>query len=518
MLTCAIKSRAVAIPAGPFYPMNRTFGELARSAGVEPIRGADTTVTSIASDSRKVSSGACFVAVPGFVTDGHEYIGQAIGAGAVAVIFQDSSYASQIPSSVACAQVADSRRACAAVSAAFWGHPSADLTVLGVTGTNGKTTTVTLIDTLLRGQSLVTGTLGTLGRVAAGAHAQMAHTTPDSVEFQSTLAAMRDGGITHVSMEVSSHALSLQRVWGTKFDVAVFTCASRDHLDFYASMEEYLEAKILLFTEYAELAGPEKELKAVVNADDPSSPRIMEQARCPVITYGLDDEACDVRAANASFSADGARFDIIAFGDREPIELALVGRFNIYNALAATASGLVLGFPLRDIARDLASVPSVPGRFESIDEGQDFTVVVDYAHTPDGLENVLNAARQVTRNRLICVFGCGGDRDPGKRPMMGAVAARRADIVVITSDNPRSEDPLEIIRQIAAGVETGETEVEPDRRRAIERGVSLCETGDCLVVAGKGHEDYQIFSDKTIHFDDREEARRALRLRLGKSA
>lgn len=479
------------------------------------MRGADALVTSVASDSRKVSPGACFVAIPGLVTDGHQYIGPAVAAGAAAVIFQDPSYASRVPESVACAQVADSRRACAAVSAAFWGCPSLDLTMVGVTGTNGKTTTVTLIDTLLRGQGHVTGTLGTLGRVAAGAQARMSHTTPDSVEFQSALADMRDRGVTHVSMEVSSHALSLHRVWGTKLDLAVFTCASRDHLDFYASMDQYLESKMLLFTEYADLARPEKELKGVVNADDPSGRRILEQATCPVVTYGLEPTDCDVRAVDASFSAAGARFGIEAFGDRESVELALIGRFNIYNALAAAASGLVLGLPLRDIVRDLASVTRVSGRFERIDEGQDFAVVVDYAHTPDGLENVLSAARQITSGRLICLFGCGGDRDPGKRPMMGAIAAGRADVVVITSDNPRSEEPLAIIRQIREGAKGGQVDVEPDRRRAIELAVSLCRTGDCLVIAGKGHEDYQIFADRTIHFDDREEARRALRLRLG---
>jgi UDP-N-acetylmuramoyl-L-alanyl-D-glutamate--2,6-diaminopimelate ligase len=496
--------------------MKRNFGDLARAAGVEPIRGTNTTVTSVASDSRKVAPRACFVAVPGFVTDGHEYIDRAVAAGAAAVIYEDPSYAPQIPESVACARVLDSRKACAAVSAAFWGEPSLDLTVVGVTGTNGKTTTVTLIDALMRGQGHLTGTLGTLGRVAAGAQAAMAHTTPDSVEFQTTLADMRDSGVTHVTMEVSSHALSLHRVWGTKFDVAAFTGASRDHLDFYPSFDEYVDAKIRLFTEYADLAKPQKELRAVVNADDPSAPRVLARAKCPVVTYGVDADGCDVRALEPSFSTGGARFEIAAFGDREPVELALVGRFNIYNALAAAAAGLVLGAPLREIVRDLASVATVPGRFETIDEGQDFTVVVDYAHTPDGLENVLSAARQITEGRLICAFGCGGDRDPGKRPMMGRAAAEHADRVVITSDNPRSEDPLEIIRQIQTGIEGAEVEVEPGRRRAIELAISLCRTGDCLVIAGKGHEDYQIFADRTIHFDDREEARRALRLRLGR--
>jgi len=496
--------------------MKRNFAELAEAAGTEPIRGAERTIASVASDSRKVGPGACFIAVPGFATDGHKYIGDAVAAEAAAVIFQNPAYAAQIPPTIACAQVPDARKACAAVSAAFWGRPSSDLTIVGVTGTNGKTTTVTLIDALLQGQGHTTGTLGTLGRLAAGTRSDMAHTTPDSVELQSTLADMRDRGVSHVTMEVSSHALSLHRVWGTKFDVAVFTCASRDHLDFYSSMDEYLEAKTLLFTEYAELAKPEKELKAVINADDPSASHLIERARCPVITYGIHSERCEVRAVDPSFSASGARFQIDAFGAREPVELALVGQFNVYNALGAAACGQVLGLALGDIARDLAAVRSVPGRFESIDEGQDFTVVVDYAHTPDGLENVLAAARQIAPGRLVCVFGCGGDRDPGKRPMMGRAVSEAADTLIVTSDNPRSEDPMEIIRQIQSGIEGGAATVEPDRRRAIEVAISICQTGDLLLIAGKGHEDYQIFADKTIHFDDREEARRALRLRLGR--
>ncbi len=493
--------------------MPKTFADLLRAAGCEPLRGGSTPIIDVVSDSRAVTPGACFVAIPGYVTDGHAYLPQAISGGAAAVVYQDDAGAAQIPVTVAAAHVPDSRRVCAAMSAAFRDMPSSGLVIAGVTGTNGKTTTVTLIDALFRGQGFTTGTLGTLGRQVAGEQAKTDRTTPDSVELQRTLAEMRAQGVTHVSMEVSAHALSLHRVWGTKFDAAVFTNLTQDHLDFYGGLDDYLAAKILLFTEYADLAKPEKELRGILNADDPSTPLIGSHARCPIITYAIDDARTDVLAVEPSFAVEGARFEIAAFGEREPVELRLAGRFNVYNALAAAAGGLSLGLPLRDIARDLATVERVAGRFESVDEGQDFAVLVDYAHTPDGLSNVLSSARQITRRRLICVFGCGGDRDRTKRPLMGAIAAEKADLAIIASDNPRSEDPLSIIADIRAGIVGGEVIVEPDRRRAIELSVSLAQPGDVVVIAGKGHEDYQIIGDRTIHFDDREEARRALKRR-----
>ncbi len=494
--------------------MPKTFADLLRAAGCEPLRGGQTLIAAVVSDSRAVTPGSCFVAIRGFATDGHRYLAQAVAAGAVAVVYEDESLAPPFPPAIACARVTDTRRACAAMSAAFWDVPSARLVIAGVTGTNGKTTTVALIDALFRGQSFTTGVLGTLGRRVAEEQARTARTTPDSVELQATFAEMLARDVTHVAMEVSSHALSLHRVWGTKFDAAVFTNLTQDHLDFYESLDEYLEAKILLFSEYADLASPEKELHGLLNADDPSTPVIRSRARCPIITYAVEEARADVVALNPTFSVEGARFEISAFGEREPVELALAGRFNVYNALAAAACGLSLGLPLRDIARDLATVEGVDGRFESVDEGQDFAVLVDYAHTPDGLANVLSSARQITRNRLICVFGCGGDRDRTKRPLMGTIAAEQADLAIVTSDNPRSEDPLAIIDDIRAGIAAGEVVVEPDRRRAIERAVSVAEFGDVVVIAGKGHEDYQIFADKTIHFDDREEARRALKARI----
>jgi UDP-N-acetylmuramoyl-L-alanyl-D-glutamate--2,6-diaminopimelate ligase len=493
----------------------KTFAELVGAAGQEPIRGADTPIAAIWSDSRAVTPGSCFVAIRGYVTDGHQYIAHAISAGAVAIVYEDAGFADQIPVEVASAQVADSRKACAAIAARFWDDPSSRLVVAGVTGTNGKTTTVTLTDALFRGQGYRTATLGTLGCQVVGERAPTARTTPDSVELQGTFAQMLAQGVTHVAMEVSSHALSLHRTWGTRFDAAVFTNLTQDHLDFYPSLEAYLEAKILLFAEYADLARPGKELRGVLNADDPSTPTIQERARCPIVTYGLGPSGADVRAVDPAYSVDGARFMVAAFGEREEVDLALGGRFNVYNALAAAACGLALGLPLRDIARDLGTVDRVDGRFESVDEGQEFSVIVDYAHTPDGLENLLASARPLTCGRLICVFGCGGDRDRTKRPKMGAIAAEAADLAIVTSDNPRTEDPLAIIADIRAGISGGEVVVEPDRRLAIDLAISLAKAGDTVVIAGKGHEDYQILGEQTIHFDDREEARRALRERRG---
>jgi UDP-N-acetylmuramoyl-L-alanyl-D-glutamate--2,6-diaminopimelate ligase len=341
------------------------------------------------------------------------------------------------------------------------------------------------------------------------------HTTLDSVELQTTLAGLRERGITHVAMEVSSHALSLDRTWGTKFDVVAFTNLSQDHFDFYPSMDEYAEAKALLFTTYAGLAAPEKRMQAVINVDDPAGQDLAERAECSVISYGLGGDP-EVTARSVVCSREGARFDLCARGEVAPVRLQLLGKFNVLNALCAAGCGLALGMRVADIALALGTVPPVAGRFEQVDEGQDFTVAVDYGHTPEGLRNILTSARELTTSRLLCVFGCGGDRDRSKRPLMGGIAAELADVAIVTSDNPRSEVPEAIIEEIVLGIPEGRTEVhvEPDRRKAIDLGVSLCEAGDMLVIAGKGHETYQIFAHETIHFDDREEARRALRERL----
>jgi UDP-N-acetylmuramoyl-L-alanyl-D-glutamate--2,6-diaminopimelate ligase len=502
--------------------MPKTLAQLLVGPGVRPVcvRGGEAVVTSVVSDSRRVVPGACFVAIPGYATDGHRYIPQALEAGAVAIVYDNPAYDNHVPPSLPAARVPDARRACAVMSVALWDSPSSALTLTGVTSTNGKTTTVTLVDALCRHHGLASAALGTLGRAVNGVTEPRAHTTLDSVELQAELAALRDEGITHVAMECSSHALSLDRTWGLKFDVVAFGNLSQDHLDFYGSMSEYMQAKVKLFTEYAALAQPEKQMRAVISTDDPAGRDLVEQAECPVLTFGLggaDAPTPELTAREVACSAQGARFRLCHGGEAVPVELQLLGGFNVMNALCAAGCGLALGFSLSGIAEALGSVPPVAGRFERVDEGQDFGVAVDYAHTPDGLRNILTSARELTSGRLICVFGCGGDRDRAKRPIMGAIAAELADLAVVTADNPRSESVEAILADILTGTEGGraETRVEPDRRRAIDLAVSLCETGDMLVIAGKGHEPYQVFADKTIHFDDREEARRALRERLG---
>jgi len=501
--------------------MAKTLAELLTNVEVDRanVRDGETEILSVVSDSRQATPGACFVAIKGYQTDGHRYIRQAVQAGAGAVVYEDPAFASAIPSTVAAARVTDSRRACALIAVRFWDSPSTRLTLTGVTGTNGKTTSVALVDALCRSRGYATAALGTLGRSIGDLTAPTAHTTLDSVELQSTLAGMHHQGITHVAMEVSSHALSLHRTWGLKYDVVAFTNISQDHLDFYNSMEEYLETKVLLFTEYADLARPEKQLQGVINADDPAGRQLAARARCSVLTYGLGPCGSgepDVTARNVACSSRGARFDLCARGEVEAVEISLLGRFNVMNALCAAGCGLALGIGPAEIAAGLHTVRPVPGRFERVDEGQDYGVAIDYGHTPEGLRNILASARELTSKRLLCVFGCGGDRDRTKRPIMGAIAAELADVAIVTSDNPRSEAPNAIIDDVLGGIQGGQAEVrvEADRRRAIEMGVSLCEPGDMLIIAGKGHETYQIFAHETIHFDDREEARRAIRARL----
>ncbi|MGQ9730853.1 MAG: UDP-N-acetylmuramoyl-L-alanyl-D-glutamate--2,6-diaminopimelate ligase [Candidatus Zipacnadales bacterium] len=501
--------------------MAKRLRDLLAKVDVDPrqVRGGDTKITSVTSDSRTASPGSCFVAVRGFETDGHYYIGAAVQAGATAVVYEDPTYTDSIPKTIACARVANSRQACALLSAAFWDFPDASLTLVGVTGTNGKTTTVHLVETLCREAGYSTGTLGTLGRTVGDNTQTTTHTTLDSVELQAALAQMRDAGVSHVVMEVSSHALSLHRTWGMKFDVAAFTNLSQDHLDFYPTMEDYLNAKALLFTTYTEFARSEKAIKAILNTDDVAGRELLRRAQCPAITYGLqeiDGQTPHVTAREVRFSSSGSRFQLSIGEETATVEFPLLGRFNIMNALCAAGCGLALGLGTQDIARYLSNVRCVPGRFESIDEGQPYRVVVDYAHTPDGLANILTSAREITRHRLICVFGCGGNRDRTKRPQMGRIVEELADVAIMTSDNPRTEEPLAIIDDIRAGLRGcgAEVRVEPDRRKAIELGVGLCEPGDMLVIAGKGHETYQIFADHTIHFDDREEARRVIRARL----
>lgn len=482
-----------------------------------------TEVRGLAWDSRRVAPGEAFFAIPGLLTDGHHYLSEALSRGAGALVVERPVAASGVP----VVRVVDSRRALALAAANFHHHPSRKLRVIGVTGTKGKTTTTFLLRALLQAAGVPTGLVGTVVNVVGGREYPVERTTPEAPELQALLAAMLAAGDRAVVMEVSSHALALSRVVGCEFDTAVFTNLGRDHLDFHGSLEAYLEAKLALF---AGLGSPDfppakaGRKTAVINADDPAAARFLEAARVAAFTYGLGERAM-VRAEQLSLGPEGSEFLLCAGYRGEPAELALPlhlglpGRFNVYNALAAITAAMAEGVHPAAAAEPLRYT-TIPGRLERVDEGQPFTVLVDYAHTPESLENVLRTARECSRGRLITVFGCGGDRDRGKRPLMGRVAAALADLIVVTSDNPRSEDPRAIIDEILAGCggpDPARIWVVPERAEAIRRALAAAREGDTVVLAGKGHETYQVIGDRKLPFDDREEARSALRELFGRS-
>ena len=483
----------------------RPLQELVEAMGdlvLEP-RPVSGTVTGLANDSRAVRAGDLFFAVPGTAADGHQYIPRALEAGAAALCVQRAADAS-----VPVVLVEDVRKALARSAAEWYGNPASSLRLLGVTGTNGKTTTVYLLESILRAAGSTTGLIGTVESRIADNSRPGIRTTPDSLELQSLLAEMRDAGVDAVAMEVTSHALSLHRIEGLAFEACAFTNLSQDHLDFHSSMEDYFEAKRSLFT-------PDRVRRAAVNVDDDWGRRLLENLSVPRVTFALANEA-DVKGDLLKTGPWGSEFVVrIPDGGEMKISTPLVGTFNVSNCLAACATALQAGIAPDAIERGLSELNAVPGRFESVDAGQPFTVVVDYAHTPDSLDNVLQGARDLAAgNRVVCVFGCGGDRDKGKRPLMGAVAARLADYTIVTSDNPRSEDPIKIIDAIVEGVlaerSEGPDEVLPDRSEAISSAIAEARPGDVVVIAGKGHETGQEFADHTIPFDDRDVVRRAL--------
>ena len=483
-------------------------------AGLDFIRvdgDEEREVTGIHFDSRRIRPGNIFVAVPGLKTDGHHYIPDAIKAGARVVVVEKPV---QVPAGVTVVQVQDSRRALSHLGAAYYGYPSSHLRVVGVTGTNGKTTTTYLIESILRTEGYQVGLLGTIGGRVGQLNLPVEHTTPESLDLQELLSAMVKAEADYAVMEVSSHALALGRVLDCEFDVAVFTNLTQDHLDFHGRMEEYREAKLRLFASLGEKGVKNRSKYGVVNVDDPQGEVFASAARVPVIGYGIERPAA-VQAREVKITPRGASFWAVLPLGEIPVNLQLTGRFNVYNALAAIAVGWQEGASLASIKRGLEKVRGVPGRFELVDEGQNFAVVVDYAHTPDGLENLLVTAREVGAGRLITVFGCGGDRDRSKRPLMGQVAGRWSDYVVVTSDNPRTEDPQRIINDILPGLTAAISEdsytVIPERAEAIRFALKNAKEGDIVVIAGKGHETYQIIGQEFIPFDDREVARQALR-------
>jgi UDP-N-acetylmuramoyl-L-alanyl-D-glutamate--2,6-diaminopimelate ligase len=453
----------------------------------------DVDVSALAYSSRSVGPGTLFFCVPGFKADGHDFARDAVDRGAVALVVE-RPLGLGIPE----VRVGDARAAMAEVAARFYGDPTRELKVVGVTGTNGKTTTAFLIRSILEATGMPAGLLGTVTSIVGGRSEEVVRTTPEAVDLQRTFRRMLEAGDRAAVMEVSSHALQLRRVDGIHFAVRIFTNLTQDHLDFHPSMEDYFAAKRMLFERDG---GP-----SIVNLDDPYGRRLAGEIG-DAVTFGIEAEDADYRATDVEFDTTGSRFRL---GGTE-IEMPLPGNFNVSNALAAIAAARALGVPLETCVAALATTNRVPGRFEPVDEGQPFAVLVDYAHTPDSLENVLRAARAVTRGRLHVVFGAGGDRDHGKRPLMGRAASEGADRVIVTSDNPRSEDPDAIVDQVLAGT-SGDTEREVDRRRAIQRAIETAEPGDVVVIAGKGHEQGQEFEDgRKEPFDDVTVAREALR-------
>ncbi len=469
-------------------------------AGIEayPTGRADVTVRGVAYRSDHVRPGDMFVCVKGFSHDGHDFAHDALARGAAALVVSR-----ELPLDVAQFVVPDTRRALALASAAVFGHPSKTLDVVGITGTNGKTTTSYLVDAILRAGGEATGLIGTVEVRVRGERRPAARTTPESTDLQALLAEMRDAGVRTCVMEVSSHAVDLHRLDGMRFAVAAFTNLTQDHLDFHHTLEEYYAVKKRLFTDFE--VGV-----SVVCVDDPFGIGIA--ADVPgCITVGRTREAA-VRAVDESLTAERSEFTLSTPAGSCRVTLPLPGAYNVSNALVATGCALGLGIELDVIKAGLEAAPQVPGRLERIECGQPFAVVVDYAHTPDSLAKATQAMKAVTAGRVIVVFGCGGDRDADKRPLMGSAAGEWADHTIITSDNPRSEDPVGIILAIEDGIKLtgGSYEVEVDRRRAIERAIELASPGDTVLIAGKGHEDYQIFADRTIRFDDREVAREVL--------
>jgi len=464
----------------------------AATAGVSP------EITSLAYDSRQVTSGSLFFCVPGLRTDGHDHAATAVAAGAVALV-AERRLGLGVPEVI----VADARAAMAPVAARFNGRPTDRLQVVGVTGTNGKTTTAFLVRALLEAAGEQCALVGTVKTVVGGREEDLPGTTPEAIDLQAAFARMLASGDRACAIEVSSHALELHRADAIHFAASIFTNLTQDHLDFHQSMDEYFAAKRRLF-----------ELDpgtSVVNVDDEHGRRLAAELDEPV-TFGIDHQA-DYAAREVSFTLTGARFLLSCADGELALESPLPGRFNVSNVLGAVAAVHRLGVPLATIAAALPGIEPVPGRFQPVDEGQEFAVLVDYAHTPDSLENVLATARALTDRRLICVFGCGGDRDRGKRPRMGEIAARLADIVVVTSDNPRSEEPGSIVEEILAGA-VGPAGVEAlvDRREAVGRAIGLAGTGDVVVIAGKGHEHGQEFAGGVkLPFDDVLVAREALR-------
>jgi UDP-N-acetylmuramoyl-L-alanyl-D-glutamate--2,6-diaminopimelate ligase len=484
-----------------------------------PLHCADSEVVALSQDSRTVTPGSLFVAVRGFHSDGHQFIPQARRQGAVAIIAEEQ-HVTTVAASVI--YVPDSRAALARLATVFYGHPSQRLKLIGITGTKGKTTTSYLVRSIIEAAGHRTGLIGTIDYRVGDKVYPAPNTTPESLDLQRLLAEMVDAQVGYCVMEVSSHALALGRTDGCAFETALFTNLAQDHLDFHKDLASYFQAKLGLFTALA------ADKAAVVNRDDAVAPDIIGKTKAKVYTYGMSAQA-DIHPKKAiGHGIGGLSFSVhTPIGDIA-VESPLIGKHNVYNILAAIGAGLSQGISTETISRGIAAMKAVPGRMEKVDAGQCFGVIVDYAHTEDSLEKLLDAVREITTGKVITLFGCGGDRDRTKRPAMGAVAVDKSDLAIVTTDNPRTEDPQVIINEIESGMLSSGTRVAspaaartalpgktpylviPDRAEAIKTAIMLAAAGDVVVLAGKGHEDYQIIGDSKHHFDDREVAREAI--------
>jgi len=475
------------------------------------IRGSlDTRIAGIETDSRKIKPGYLFVALKGFTVDGHQYISQAMANGASAVLVETEDALSET-----CIQVPDTKKALAILADRFYNYPTHRLKLIGVTGTNGKTTITHIVEKILQDAGFKAGIIGTIQMRFGEEIQEVKNTTPESLELQRLLAYMANKGATHACIEVSSHALELGRVWGCNFRTAIFTNLTQDHLDYHQTMEKYRDAKALLFSQLGNTYDHMDQRFAILNADDPASEHFQKVTSAQVIRYGIHTEA-DVRASDISISSSGTSFMIRSYKGDSPVHMKLVGLFSVYNALAAAAACLAEGIDLRSVISSLETIEGVRGRFERVHVGQDYSVIVDYAHTPDSLENVLKTAEEFTQGKLYCIVGCGGNRDKTKRPLMAAIAVEHSDHAIFTSDNPRFEDPQVILDDMVAGVPDDKDNftVISNRKEAIEFAVSKAQKGDCILIAGKGHETYQIVKDQVFTFDDKEVASVAIKNRI----
>lgn len=451
----------------------------------------------VTDDSRKVTKGSVFVCIKGPVSDGHDYALKAIQSGASAVVSEkDLGLENQII-------VSDTHKALAELSEAVYGYPLEKLKVIGVTGTNGKTSVCTMIKEILENSGYKTGVIGTVANIIGDEVLPAKNTTPGTVELRELFSKMVEVGCEYAVMEVSSHALDQRRVEGITFEVGVFTNLTQDHLDYHLTMENYFEAKKKLF-------GMSK--KAIINIDDEYGSKLVGDLAENVSTYSIKNDNATFTAKNIRYKADGVNYEMVGFGVIGRVQLKIAGAFSVYNSLAAGVCAKELGLPINEITTALSNVKGVKGRAEVVPTGRDFTVIIDYAHTPDGLQNILRTFKEVPKNRLVVLFGCGGDRDTTKRPQMGAIAARLADFVIVTSDNPRTEKPEEIIKDITVGMKGIPTpyKVIENRVQAIKFAIANAKCGDIIVLAGKGHETYQIVGKDTLHLDEREIVHEAL--------